>query len=246
LIVNLKENESPLAELTAPDVLRVGINLGNSLLVSGTNPSGDPQGVAPDLAAALAKSLGVAVKYLTYPMPGDVADAGERDEWDICLIAIEPKRAEKIDFSDAYAEIEATYLVPKLSPFQSIEEVDQPGVRIATLDRAAYDLYLTRTLKHAELNRFKDHSEAFDRFVEDKMNALAGLAPGLQKSALMLPGSRVLDGCYTAVRQSIGTKRGNKALSAVIESFISEIRARGLVADLIDHHGVIGKLQVAT
>ena len=129
--------QDALSELTDPSTLRVGINLGNILLVTGTSPTGDPEGVAPDLAAAIAERLGVAVTYVTFATPGEVADAVERDKWDIGLIAVEPKRAESIAFCDAYVEIEATYLVPANSPFQSIEEVDQPGVRIAVSDRAA-------------------------------------------------------------------------------------------------------------
>jgi polar amino acid transport system substrate-binding protein len=230
------------SELGVPDTLRVGINLGNGLLVTGRSPDGDPQGVAPDMAAAIAERLGVAVLYVNYATPGEVADAGEQDAWDICLIAAEPKRAEKIAFSVAYVEIEATYLVPANSPMQSIEDVDQPGVRIATMDRAAYDLYLTRTLKHAELHRIKD--DVFETFVAEKLDALAGLSPGLKKSAQKLPGSRVLDGSYTSVQQAIGTKPDNIRLKEFIAQFIGEARTSGLVADLIERHGVKGKLQV--
>lgn len=234
-----------LSELTVPGTLRVGINLGNILLVTGTGPAGDPQGVAPDMAAGLAKRLGVAVSYVTFATPGEIADAAERDEWDIALIAVEPKRAEVIAFCDAYVDIEATYLVPANSPLQTIEDVDRPGVRIAVSDRAAYDLYLTRTLQHAELHRAKGLPGALELFVTEKLDALAGLVPALQENAETLPGSRVLDGRYTSVRQAIGTKPGCAALHASAEQFIAEAKESGLVAALIEKHGVTGKLQVA-
>ena len=238
--------QDALSELTDPSTLRVGINLGNILLVTGTSPTGDPEGVAPDMAAAIAESLGVAVSYVTFATPGEVADAVERDEWDIALIAVEPKRAEKIAFCDAYVEIEATYLVPANSPFQSIEDVDQPVVRIAVSDRAAYDLYLSRTLKHAELHRAKGLAGAFDLFVTEKLDALAGLVPALKENAENLPGSRVLDGRYTSVRQAVGTKPENAGLKAFVEQFIAEAKESGLVAELTEKHGVEGKLQVAS
>jgi polar amino acid transport system substrate-binding protein len=234
-----------LSELTVPGTLRVGINLGNSLLVTGTSPTGEPEGVAPDMAAAVADRLGVAVSYLTFGSPGELADAVDRDEWDIGLIAEEPKRAEKIAFCDAYVEIEATYLVPKGSPLQSIEGVDKPGIRIAVADRAAYDLYLARTLKHAELHRAKGLSGAFELFATEKLDALAGLLPALQKNAESLPGSRVIGGRFTAVRQAIGTKPENLGLKAFVEQFTAEAKESGFVAGLIDKHGVKGKLQVA-
>lgn len=238
--------QDALSELTHSGTLRVGINLGNILLVTGTGPTGDPQGVAPDMAAAMAGRLGVAVSYVTFATPGEVADAVEGDAWDIGLIAAEPKRAEKITFCDAYVEIAATYLVPKGSPLRSIEDVDQPGVRIAVSDRAAYDLYLTRTLKHAELHRAKGLSGAFELFVTETLDALAGLVPALRENAENLPGSRVLDGRYTSVRQAVGTKPENAALNAFVERFIAEAKESGLVAGLIEKHGVKGKLQVAS
>lgn len=232
-------------ELTQPGTLRVGINLGNILLVTGKKPNGDPEGVAPDMAAALAERLGVAVKYITYATPGEVADALARDEWDIGLIAIEPERAETIAFCDAYVGIDATYLVPAGSPLRTIEEVDAPGVRIAVSARAAYDLYLQRTLKHAELCRGTGLGGAFELFKTEQLDALAGLVPALLKNAEELPGSRVLPGRYTQVRQAIGTKPQNKALKAFIEDFTAEAKASGFVQQLIDKHGVTGKLQVA-
>jgi polar amino acid transport system substrate-binding protein len=238
--------DDALSELTLPGTLRVGINLGNILLVTGTGPGGAPQGVAPDMAAALAERLGVALSYVTYATPGEVADAVERDEWDIGLIAVEPKRAETIAFCDAYVEIEATYLVPAGSPLRSVAEVDRPGVRIAVSDRAAYDLYLTRTLQHAELHRAKGLPGALELFVSEKLDALAGLVPALKENAASLPGSRVLDGRYTTVRQAIGTKPASAALKAFVEKFIGDAKASGLVAELIDKHGVTGKLQVAS
>lgn len=238
--------EAARAELTLPGTLRAGINLGNILLVTGTGPDGAPQGVAPDMVAALAERLGVAVSYVTYPMPGELADAAPRDEWDVGLIAIEPKRAEMIAFCDAYVEIEATYLVPADSPFTAVAEIDRPGVRIAVPARAAYDLYLSRTLKHAELVRTPGGlPAAFDLFVREKLDALAGLVPALQENAANLPGARVLPGRYTAVRQAIGTKPNCTALNAFVQEFTAEAKRSGLVASLIEKHGVGGKLQVA-
>ena len=237
--------DDALSELSVAGTLRAGINLGNILLVTGKGPGREPQGVAPDMAAGIAERLGVGVEYVTYATPGELADAAERDEWDIGLIAVEPKRAEQIAFCDPYVEIEATYLVPQDSPIRAIEEVDSPGVRIAVSDRAAYDLYLSRTLKHAELVRAQGLPGAFKLFVDEKLDALAGLVPALQENAEALPGARVLPGRYTAVLQAIGTKPRCKALNAVVADFTAEAKKSGLVARLIDKHGVTGKLRVS-
>jgi polar amino acid transport system substrate-binding protein len=237
--------DAALAELGVPGTLRVGINLGNMLLVTGRDANGSPQGVAPGMAAAIAEELGVTVSYVTFETPGAVADAVGDDRWDICFIAEEPKRAETIAFCEAYVEIEASYLVPAGSPLRTIEDVDRPGVRIAVSERAAYDLYLSRTLQHAELCRAKGIPGAFELFKAEKLDALAGLVPALRENSGSLPGSRLLPGCYTTVRQAVGTKPANRALKAFVSQFITEARASGLVSGLIDRHGVTGKLQVA-
>ena len=235
-----------LSELSQPDVLRVGVNLGNILLVTGKSANGDPEGVSPDMGAAIADMLGVEVKYVTRQTPGEVADALAENAWDIALIAFEPERAKTIHFCASYVEIEATYLVPAGSKLQTIDDVDQPGVRIAVSERAAYDLYLSRTLKHATLHRGKGLPGAFELFKTEKLDALAGLVPALKENAAAMPGSRLIPGRYTSVRQAIGTKPENKALAAFLDGFVAEAKSDGFVAELLEKHGVTGKLQVAS
>ena len=115
---------------------------------------------------------------MSFPSPGELADAVVADIWDIGLIAAEPARAESIAFTPAYVEIEATYLVPGDSTVQAIADIDRPGVRIAVSERSAYDLYLTRNLQHASLVRAKGLPAAVDLFANEKLDALAGLRPG--------------------------------------------------------------------
>src|SRR5438270_12444093 len=139
-----------VSELAPTGVLRAAINMGNFLLVSGKHPNGDPSGVSPDIAAAVAARLGVPVKYVPYARPGELADDAPKGMWDIGNIGAEPQRAAVINFTAAYCEIEATYLVPGGSPIKSIGEVDQPGKRISVTARSAYCLWLEHNLKHAQ------------------------------------------------------------------------------------------------
>jgi polar amino acid transport system substrate-binding protein len=229
-----------IAELAPSGVLRAGINMGNSLLVSGTGPAGEPAGVAPDLAREIATRLGVPVAYVPFARPGELADAVGQGVWDIGLIAAEPARAQTIAFSPAYAEIAATYLVPAGSPLQTIADVDRPGVRIAIAARSAYDLWLSRNLQHAELVRAPGLDAAFELFVKEKLDALAGLRPRLLSDAQQLPGARILDGQFTAVQQAVGTARGNQAGAAFLRDFVEEAKGSGLIARLIERHGIRG------
>ncbi len=232
-------------ELAPTGVLRAGINLSNFLLVTGESPAGDPQGVSPSMAREVARRLGAEVEYVTFKTPGELADAAGDDVWDIGLIGAEPERAKTITFTAAYVEIEATYLVPAGSPIRSIDQVDRDGVRIAVSARSAYELWLSDNIKHAELVMANGIDASYDVFVERKLEALAGLRPRLISDVEKLPGARILDGKFTAVQQAIGTKPDRTAGAAFLREFVEEAKAGGLVASLIEKHGVTGRLTVA-
>ena len=233
-------SEQVKTELAPGGVLRAGLNLSNFLLVSGKTAAGGPAGVAPDMAAEIARRLGVAVQYVPYKTPGELADAAETGAWDIGLIGAEPQRAEKIAFSPAYVEIEATYLVPAGSPIQSLADVDKAGVRISVTGRSAYGLWLDRHIQHATLVKTGTLDSAYDRFVSDKLEVLAGLRPRLLSDVEKLTGARILDGKFTAVQQAIGTGRKNAAGAAFLRDFVEEAKASGFVQSLIDKHKVRG------
>jgi len=229
-----------ISDLAPTGVLRAGINLSNFLLVTRMSPAGDPEGVAPDLAREIATRLGVPLKYVPFKSPGELADKATSGVWDIGLIGAEPQRAETISFSPAYAEIEATYLLPFGSPLKAIADVDAPGVRIAVTGRAAYGLWLDRNIKHAELVRSETLDSAYQQFVSGKLDALAGLRPRLLSDLEKLPGARIIDGRFTSVQQAIGTPRKNAAGAAFLRDFVEEVKASGFVARLIEHHKVRG------
>ena len=225
-----------VAELAPTGVLRAGINLSNFLLVTGRAENGDPQGVSPDMAKAIADRLGVPLKLVPFKSPGELADQAGKDVWDIGLIGAEPQRAQTIAFTAAYAEIKSTYLVPAGSPIQSIAEVDRPGVRIAVTGRAAYGLWLERNIKQAKLVPTDTIDSAYEVFVRDKLEALAGLETRLIEDQSKLPGSRILPGQFTAVQQAVGTAKTNTAGARFLAAFVEEAKASGLVAGFIAKH----------
>lgn len=229
-----------VSELAPSGTLRAALNMLNFLLVSGKTPAGEPDGVGPDMARAIAQRLGVGVQLIPYATPGELADAAADNTWDIGLIGAEPARAERIAFTSAYVEIEATYMVPPGSAIRSLEEVDRPGVRIALAARSAYDLWLTRHIRHATLVRAEGFDATFDMFVADKLEAMACLRPRLMSDVQKLPGARILEGRFTAVQQAIGTHKRNTAGATFLQAFVDEAIASGLVAQLIAKHGIQG------
>ena len=233
---------SPTAQsaLTPAGKLRVGINHSNFLL-SQHDAAGRYSGVAIDLAAELARRLGVAIEIVGFESPGLMAEAVGRDAWDVAFMGNEPARAKEIAFSPAYLEIEAGYLVPPGSPIKDLAEVDRKGVRIALMGKSAYDLYLSRNIQHATIVRATSIDASFEIFVADKLEVLAGLKPRLTKDNAALPGSRMLEGRFTAIQQSIGTPRTRGEEGAAwVRAVVEELKASGAVAAAIAMHAVRG------
>lgn len=228
------------AALAPTGTLRAALNLSNFLLVAKDSPPDAPRGVAPDMARELARRLAVPVEFVRYENAGKVADAAPSGAWDVAFIGAEPLRANEIDFTAAYVELEATYLVPAGSPIRSIEEVDRPGNRIATADRSAYDLFLSRTIKHAQIMRAPGIDASFALFVDRKLEVLSGLKPRLLMDHERLPGSRILEGRFTAIQQAIGTPKGRGAGFPWLVRFVEDVKATGVVAEAIARNGVRG------
>lgn len=231
-------SDAARAELAPNGRLRAALNYSNTLLVSTRSP--EHAGVAPDLARELARRAGATVEFIGYANAGLVADAAANNAWDVAFIGAEPQRAGAISFSPAYVEIEATYLVQPSSSLRRIDEVDRDGIHIVTASRAAYTLFLQRTLRHAALVEAESLPAAFDLFVEKKFEVLAGLKPNLMADAKRVPGARLLEGRFTAVQQAIGVPRKREAAAAYLAAFAKEIVVSGLLRDLIARHHADG------
>jgi len=227
------------SEFAPTGKLRVGLNMSNFLLTA-KDEKGAPRGIAADLGRELAKRLGLEVELVPYPGPGVLADDAGKNKWDVGFLGAEPQRANEIDFTAAYVEIEATYLVPPESSLKSMADVDRKGMRIVVPERSAYELWLTRNIKDAELIRVKGADVAFQQLKEGKADALAGLRPRLVTDHEALSGSRILEGNFTAVQQAAGTPKGRPAAFKYLKEFIEDIKATGLVAKTIEKNDVRG------
>jgi polar amino acid transport system substrate-binding protein len=227
-------------ELAPSGKLRIGLNYGNFLLVLKDAPDGAPRGIAPDLGRELGSRLGVPVEFVKFAQAGQLADAVRDGKCDVGFLGAEPQRAAEIAFTKAYLEIPVTFLVPAGSPIRSIADVDRAGVRIAVSARSAYDLYLSRTLKHAKLVRAEGIDASYQLFIQERLEVLVGLKPRLVSDAEKLAGSRVLAGQVTGVQQAAGTSKSRSTGANYLRDFIEDIQGSGLVASTIERHGVKG------
>jgi polar amino acid transport system substrate-binding protein len=225
-------------DLAPTGKLRVAINLGNSVLAQGTPQ--EPRGITVDLARELSKRLGVPLEMTTFDAAGKVFEAFKAGGLDIAFLAIEPVRAAEIAFSAPYVIIEGNYMVPENSPLKTPAEVDSANVRIAVAKGSAYDLFLTRTLKNAQLVRFGNGNESMDKFVADKLDAAAGVKQPIVAYAKSHPGLRVIEQRFMAIEQAMGTPRarlqGREAAPRYLAAFVEEMKASGFVADALKRH----------
>jgi polar amino acid transport system substrate-binding protein len=227
-------------ELAPTGKLRIGLNYQNFLLVLKDARDGTPQGIAPDIGRELAGRLGVRPEYVKFDAAGKLADGVKKGMWDVAFLGNEPARANEIAFTPAYLEIPVTYLVQPDSPLKTFADVDRPGVRIAVADKSAYHLFLTRTLKNAELVAADGIDGSCKMFMDLKLEALAGLKPRLITDAAQLPGSRILEGQLTAVQQSIGTPKSRETGARYLREFVEDLKRSGFIGEAISRHKVSG------
>jgi polar amino acid transport system substrate-binding protein len=225
------------SELAPTGTLRAAINFGNPVLAQKDPATGEPRGVSVDLARELGRRLNVPVELVTYDAAGKVFDALKTGAWDIAFLAIDPARASEISFTAPYVIIEGTYMVPADSPLRTIGDVDRDGVRVAVGNKSAYDLYLTRTLKRAQIVRAPSSPAAIEIFLTDKLEAAAGVKQPLFQFAKINPKVRVMDGRFMVIEQAMGTPKGRETGARYLREFVEEMKASGFVATGLERSG---------
>ena len=227
------------AELAPGGTLRAAINFGNPVLAQKEATTGEARGISVDLARELGRRLGVPVELVLFDAAGRVFDARGSDRWDVAFFAIDPARATEIAFTAPYVIVEGTYLVPAASPLRSVDDVDRDGVRIAVGTKSAYDLYLGRALKHAQLVRAPTSPAAIELFLDSKLDAAAGVRQPLVQFARARADVRVLDGRFMAIEQAMGTAKRNQAGAGYLRAFIEEMKATGFIARSLQRSGQV-------
>ena len=234
-----------IAKKLAPTgVLRVGINMSNFLLVNSKDSSGLPDGVSPEVGKRLAKELNVKCELVKFAKPGILADAVNNDLWDVGNIACEKDRAKTIEFSDPYVNIDANFIVRNSSNFKTNKNIDLSGVKIAVLERSAYDLWLTENFHNAELIRADTIENSHKLFREKKAEVLAGLKPKLIEELMHSKDIKLIENPFTYINQSIGIKKGNSEIVVFLNKFILKIIKEGFIESLLKKYKVQNKLSI--
>ncbi len=230
-----------IAKLLSPTgTLRAAINFGNAVLAKEDPNSGAASGVTVDLAQELAQRLGLALELKTYRGAGLVVEAVKQEEVDIAFVAIDPLRAEDVAYTPAYVVIEGTYLVRESSFLTDNAQVDKRPNRVVVAKGSAYDLYLSRELKEAVIERAATSQGVVDHFLVSGAEVAAGVKQQLEIDVTRLGGLRLLPGRFMAIHQAMGTPHSRQAALSYLSQFIEEMKESGYVAKALQRHGIRG------
>lgn len=220
--------------------LRAAINLGNPILARRDDTAG-AAGISVDLAQQFAQRLALPLELVVVDTAAQSVDAVTGERADIGFFAIDPLRGAGIAFTAPYVLIEGAYLVPDASPLQANEEVDRPGTRVVVGKGSAYDLHLSRELKHAEIVRAPSSQAVVQTFVEGGHPVAAGVKQQLEADRARFPGHRLLPGRFMVIQQAMGLpKTRGEAAHRALAAFVEEMKAGGFVAEAMRRHGVQG------
>lgn len=239
--VHAQTSSAQTAGLAPNGVLRAVINLGNPILARRDDRTGLPVGVSVDLAQLLAQRLGVPLQLVVVDAAGKAVEAVTQDRADIGFFALDPQRAQGVVFTPAYVQIEGSYLVRQDSPLQHNDEVDVAAHRVVVGKGSAYDLFLTRHLKQAQIVRAPTSPQVVDFFLAHQMEVAAGVKQQLEADAGRVPNVRLLPGRFMVIDQAMGIPQGRgPSASAVLNTFVQEMKASGFVAQALLRHRIDG------
>jgi polar amino acid transport system substrate-binding protein len=226
--------------LAPTGTLRASINLGNPILANrGTD--GQPFGVSIDLAQGLGRLLGLGVELLVFETAAQSVAAVTQEQADFGFFAVDPARGAGIHFTAPYVLIEGAYLVRNDSPLHDNQQVDQSANRVVVGKGSAYDLFLTRELKHAQILRAPSSQAVVDTFMAEGAEVAAGVKQPLEADALRVGGLRLLPGCFMVIQQAMGLPKGRgDAAAALLRRYVEDMKATGFVAEALQRHGIQG------
>jgi polar amino acid transport system substrate-binding protein len=232
---------SELIQTLAPaGKLRASINVGNPILAN-LDKEGKPFGVSIDLAHGFARLLGVEVELVVFDAAGKSVEAVTQEQADFGFFAVDPVRGAGIAFTAPYVLIEGAYLVRDSSPLQDNAEVDRPGQRVVVGKGSAYDLYLTRELRQAEILRSPTSPKVVDTFLELGAEVAAGVKQQLEADAQRVSGLRLLPGRFMVIAQAMGIPKGRgDAAASVLHRYVEDMKASGFVAEALARHAIQG------
>ena len=220
--------------------LRVGFLSTTPIHATKDAASGEFKGPAVDLGKELARRIGVPFEPVAYSSFPPVLSGAKSGEWDIAMIGITSEREQFVDFTAPYMVVEFGYLVPSGSPISTLADVDNPGVRIAVLEKSSPDAFLSRTIQRATLVRVPTIANMVESLNAGRVDALYATKANMLVESAKIPGSRVLEGRFGGEEAALAVPKGRQVSVAYARQFVQESISEGLVKASIERAGLRG------
>lgn len=224
-------------EIAPSGTLVCALNHGNVVLVRRGPTDETPTGISVDIARKLATELSVPMRFRHFDKAGEVSESAGTSEWDVCFLAIDPKRAERIAYSSPYVQIEGAFLVPKTKAISTLEDVDRAGLKIGAVKGSAYELFLSRSHVAAALVRFDSFPDATTALDHKAIDGLAGVRQAMQKVAAVRSDFEVMVEPFMAIPQAVGVSADRRLAAKYVAEFVQKLKSTGFVRKSLDHSG---------
>jgi polar amino acid transport system substrate-binding protein len=208
--------------------LRVGMELAYPPFEM-RDEQGKPAGVSVDLAEALGKHLGREIQIQNLPFDGLIpALKTGRIDVVISSMTATAERAQSIDFSLPYLRTGLCLLVGKKGGIGSVADVEAAGQVVVVKKGTTGHLYASQRLKAARVLVLDKEGACVleveqgkaDAFIYDQMSVFRHWQKRPETTrAVLAP--------FQQEAWAVGVRKGNDALRAQVDGFISAFRADG-------------------
>jgi polar amino acid transport system substrate-binding protein len=232
--------EDLMKEIAPTGKLRVGIGISaaGGAYWSNKTESGAYSGVPVELGKEMAAQLGVPVEYVPYSNSGLITDAASKGEWDVTFLPQDKEREGRMAFGPTYEVSEATYIVKAGSRITNFATLDQPGVKVAAVNNTTTMRGAQAHLKNAKVTGYQTYDEIFNLLKNGEVDAFALSRDQLNKLALKIPGTKVLDETFKKTTTAVAVPPDHPQSLAFVTKFMTDALSNGTLRKAYDNNGL--------
>src|SRR4051795_5979526 len=200
-------------------------------------------GVPVDLGREMAARLGVPVEYVVHQNSGQITDAAskgtlEKGAWDVTWLPKDPERETRMMFGPIYEVADATYIVKSGSGVTNFATLDQPGIKVAAVNATTTMRGAVAHLKNAKVTGYQTYDEIFGLLKSGEIDAFALSRDQLNKMALQIPGTKVLDETFKKTVTAVAVPLGHPLSLAFAAKFMTDAISNGTLRKAYDNNGL--------
>jgi polar amino acid transport system substrate-binding protein len=195
-------------------------------------------GVPVDLGKEMAAQLGVPVDYVVHQNSGQITDAAGKGTWDVTWLPKDPERETRMMFGPIYEVADATYIVKSGSSVTNFATLDQVGIKVAAVNATTTMRGAVAHLKNAKVTGYQTYDEIFGLLKSGEIDAFALSRDQLNKMALQIPGTKVLDETFKKTVTAVAVPLGHSQALAFVSKFMNEAVTNGTLRKAYDNNGL--------